>query len=112
MESARSAKAASNWIPETDPHILGIIGKLGEEASELASRCCRATIQGLDGVDPGDGRPNSEHIADEIADVEAMIEIAKLRLDMDYRGIRLRRDRKIDFKLSWFNFLRSERSRR
>lgn len=61
----------SLWMPETDTLTLAIVGKLGEEAAELAARCARTIIQGIDAIDPASGRPNREELFREVADVRA-----------------------------------------
>ena len=70
----------SPWMPEQDRIRLAVLGKLAEECNELAARCARAIIQGLDEQDPATGRTNLEEVAREIADVSACISIAENRL--------------------------------
>lgn len=59
------------WKPEPNTINHQALGKLAEEAAELAKTCIRALIQGLDETNPATGRSNREEIADEIADVTA-----------------------------------------
>lgn len=66
----------SPWMPEKDPIRLAVIGKLGEEAAELAQRCFRIVIQGFHENDPDSGRSNREELTREIADVSACIDTA------------------------------------
>ncbi len=63
----------SPWMPEQDQIRLAILGKLGEEASELAQRCFRCIIHGLDELDPDTGRTNRVELEREISDVIACI---------------------------------------
>lgn len=70
------------WHPMSDPVDQKHIGKLGEEAGELAAAACRAQIQGIDGINPKDGRTNKEHLEDEIADV-----LANSRLCIEQFGL-------------------------
>lgn len=97
------AKGPSDWRPEPDQKLLAAIGKLGEEAGELASRCSRAMIQGALSLDPSDGRPNAIHIEDEIADVYATAEIVTRLLGLDPAAIVERSRRKRDFKQRWLD---------
>jgi hypothetical protein len=60
------------WQPEKRPTILALIGKLGEESSELSKIAARIVIQGLEASCPDTGRPNRELLEDEIADVAAL----------------------------------------
>lgn len=66
----------SPWMPMQDQHQLAMLGKLAEEAAELASRASRCIIQGIDELDPDTGRSNRDELAREIADVLACVEIA------------------------------------
>lgn len=67
------------WHPITDPHQLAALGKLAEEASELAKACVRAMIQGLDGTCPGQDGTNEQEIRKEWVDVQAAMEIVDRR---------------------------------
>lgn len=75
--ATKPADQISPWMPETDQHRLAILGKLAEEAGELASRAARCIIHGLDEKDPETGRSNRDELAREAADVEACLEIAR-----------------------------------
>lgn len=77
MAKLQTTDRISPWMPETDQFRLAVLGKLAEEASELASRSARCIIQGLDEKDPDTGRSNREELAREVADVEACLEIAR-----------------------------------
>lgn len=65
----------SPWMPVTDQQLLAVLGKLGEEGGELAARCCRCIIQGLDELDPDTGRTNREELSREISDVAACMQM-------------------------------------
>jgi hypothetical protein len=88
---------AEPWIPEEDPATLSLIGKIGEEAGELASVCCRVVIQGMDGINPKDGRTNRVHLVEEMADVRAQIHVAQellgIRKDTEREGKKTIRSR-------------------
>ncbi|AYD87703.1 hypothetical protein [Caulobacter phage Kronos] len=64
------------WQPETRPRVLALLGKLAEEATELAGIASRIIIQGLDAPHSDDGRPNRLHLEDELADVAALAGLA------------------------------------
>lgn len=66
--------AMSKWVPTTNLLMLRRMGKLSEELGELQAVAARCIIQGIDEVDPGTGRVNSNRLADELADVYAQIE--------------------------------------
>lgn len=63
------------WMPEQDQLRLAALGKLVEEAAELAGRAARCIIQGIDEIDPDSGRTNRAELEREIADVQACIEM-------------------------------------
>lgn len=95
----------SDWRREPDERVNFVVGKLGEEAGELVTRCCRVMIQGLHAIDPDTGKPNLHHLADEIADVEALIALAKWFLPVDILSIHHRGARKYAYKLPWIEAL-------
>lgn len=70
----------SPWMPERNPLTVAMIGKLGEEASELAQRCFRILIQGLEERDPDSKRLNSEELAREMSDVAACMHVVHEKL--------------------------------
>lgn len=109
MKTEDIAKApASNWHPERNLEFVGMIGKLGEEASELAGHCCRIVIQGVFADDPGTGQSNVSKLQDEIADVEACIALVKARMGLDERAIRPRVSAKFDYKTPWLDWLKGK----
>ena len=95
----------SHWRREPSEQLNAAIGKLGEEAAELASRCCRCMIQGVDEFDPGDKRTNLAHLEDEMADVYAMLKLVERFVSADTEAIAIRRDRKYVYKLPWLKAL-------
>lgn len=99
-------KQPSLWIPMTDPIDLAHIGKLGEEAAELASICHRIVIQGIDGIDPDNHKFNLDALKDEIADVYAMAGLCIARFKLNVDAIQLRERRKKTMKRTWFELLR------
>ena len=96
----------SNWQPISDPHVIAIFAKLGEEAGELISAKDRCLAQGLSGTEPRTGKLNKEWLEDEIADVLAMIRHTCDRLDLDVERIWLREAKKFTFKEKWLDGLR------
>lgn len=78
------------WLPEQDRHRLAVLGKLAEEAGELAARASRCIIQGLDAIDPASGRSNREELAREMADVDACTVQALKRLEIEHMMDRAR----------------------
>lgn len=95
----------SDWQPITNKHDLAVLGKLGEEASELSTACHRCTIQGMDEQEPTTGKPNRQWLEEEIADVLAMAEIAMDRFGLNPEVINDRRMRKVAYKQPWFDAL-------
>ena len=93
------------WHPETDAQRLKVLGKLGEEAGELATACCRCVIQGIDEAEPVTGKVNREWLEDEIADVLANIKHALNYFDLDWARIEKRRDRKLGHISRWREML-------
>lgn len=65
------------WLPEQNRFRLAVLGKLGEEASELAARATRCITHGLDEVDPKSKRLNRDELADEAADLLACLLILR-----------------------------------
>ncbi len=96
----------SPWMPETDTHTLAAIGKLAEEANELAGRIARIVIQGLEGIDPDSGKTNREEVEREIADVEAAVVVAKYKLGLTVSD--QRRSDKISGFYRWHDLIDKE----
>ncbi|SCW95870.1 hypothetical protein [Ancylobacter rudongensis] len=74
----------SPWMPEQDRVRLAVLGKLAEEAGELASRAARCIIQGIDETDPDTGRSNADELGREIADVMACAAALEALLRVNY----------------------------
>jgi hypothetical protein len=101
---------ASDWLPATDPLLVGLLAKLGEESGELATICSRCIAQGgLDEKDPATGKLNRDALQDELADVSAISFLAVEYLALNMRAIMDRRERKRAFKRPWFDWLKSLR---
>ncbi|MBU6246491.1 MAG: hypothetical protein KGN77_01945 [Xanthomonadaceae bacterium] len=95
----------TDWQPIGDKHDLAVLGKLGEEAAELAGICFRCIIQGLDEAEPRTGKVNRVALTEEIADVTAMIDAAVQRLRLSEVEISRRVVRKSIYKKPWFDSL-------
>jgi hypothetical protein len=104
------ADGPSDWRREPSERRNALLGKLAEECNELAGRLVRAMIQGLDELDPDDGRPNLMHIQDEFADVTALMELFELYIELDQAEIMARWGKKLRYKRPWFEALPDERS--
>lgn len=106
MPETDQIKPPSPWRPETDLLRLAVLGKLIEELGECVSAATRCVIQGIDESEPISGKPNRQWLEDEIADVEAMTELAKNHFGLDRYEISRRRDRKIGHKTEWHQLIR------
>lgn len=106
METKELGNPPALWIPMKDPIELAHIGKLGEEAAELAAICARITIQGIDGIDPDNGKVNRKALQHEIADVYAMAALCTGHFRLDVDKICLRETRKKTMKRTWHQMLR------
>lgn len=100
----------SDWRREPSERRNALLGKLAEEASELATRCSRAMIQGLNELDPDSGRSNLDHLQDEIADVRAISQLAVEFLALDSALMRDRQYLKYHYKLPWIEALPDQQS--
>jgi len=101
MADADKIRDANPWHPITDTIDLKHLGKLGEECNELGSAVSRCIIQGVDEAEPVTGKLNRDWLEDEIADVEANIELVKRRFDLDRDRIFRRRIKKMLFLGKW-----------
>lgn len=94
-------KDPNPWHPMTDSVALKHIGKLGEEASELATACLRCIIQGVEEREPVTGKINREWLEDEIADVLANISLVVPYFDLDLARIGKREAMKREHLSKW-----------
>jgi NTP pyrophosphatase (non-canonical NTP hydrolase) len=96
----------SLWVPMADFADVACLGKLIEEANELAGIAARCIIQGgLDKIEPVTHKPNRRALEDEIADVLALIALTTSRFGLDLEAIEKRRIAKFDYKLPWLRDL-------
>lgn len=88
MKTTRSptAEVRYGWVPSTDPGLIKRMSKTAEESSELAIAALRCQIQGVDEINPSNGKTNRRCLEDEIGDVIAQCRctIEKLNLDKTY----------------------------
>ena len=98
----------SDWQPITNKRTLALLGKLGEEASELSSAAFRCIIQGVDEVEPTTGKPNRQWLEEEIADVLAMLAIIQHDMGLNQGSIMRRQMRKMNYKQPWFDALKQQ----
>lgn len=89
------------WHPITDPVDLKHIGKLVEELGEGIQAAGRCIIQGFDEFNVKEGKPNYECLEDEIADIEANIELCKRRFNLNRARMKMRSDDKIPLLQAW-----------
>jgi phosphoribosyl-ATP pyrophosphohydrolase len=82
------------WHPMKMPRDLKTVGKLGEEAGELAAACCRCVIQGIDECEPVTGKLNRDWLAEEIADVLVNARLVAEHFGLDNDRILARIERK------------------
>jgi hypothetical protein len=83
-----------------------LLGKLAEEAGELAARAARCIIHGLNERDPDSRRTNRVELEREMSDVLAAIvamEIVNVHADPD------RADRKLDGFQRWVELIKASR---
>src|ERR1700722_6658988 len=86
----------SPWVPTTDVKQLKLLGKLAEELGECSSAVARCIIQGIDESEPITGKLNRQWLTEEIADVEACINMLIELYDLDDEKINARSMRKIE----------------
>lgn len=87
------------WMPEPHPVLHQALGKLAEEAAELAKIAARCVIQGLDETNPGTGEWNRRELCNELSDVFAVLQWLKTLVDVDVYDDRI--EAKVDGFLRW-----------
>lgn len=101
--------APSDWQPMQDKGDLAALGKLVEELCECGAAIARCVIQGIDESEPTTAKINRAWLEDEIADVQAMIELNIRRFNLDRDRMAVRRTRKYVFKDTWIKALDAEK---
>jgi NTP pyrophosphatase (non-canonical NTP hydrolase) len=89
------------WHPMSDSVDLKHMGKLAEEAGELASAASRCIIQGINECEPVTKKPNKEWLEDEIADLLANIQLVTKRFQLNENRIIDRCETKIKHLEAW-----------
>jgi len=89
------------WHPMSNPVDVKHLGKLLEELGELTAAVSRCLIQGIDESEPITGKSNRVWLEEEIADVEACIDLVMERFNLNYRDILNRTMKKRDRLKSW-----------
>ena len=92
---------ASPWVPESNPHALMHLGKLGEELAECGSVVSRCIIQGIGEAEPSTGEVNRDWLTKEIGDVLANITMVRKFFALDADAIDARVAFKIDYLRRW-----------
>lgn len=87
----------SPWMPEPNALTHQAIGKLGEEAAELAAIAFRCLIQGLNGSEPVTDKGNARSLQEEMSDV-----VAALAFVRELTGVDVDQDR-VERKLSGYH---------
>lgn len=93
------------WTPMKNPCDLKHLGKLGEELGECSAIVSRCIIQGIDGEEPGSGKPNKRWLEEEIADVLASMEVVINRFKLDIDFIEARSEKKVNLLRQWHSML-------
>lgn len=78
------------WHPITDSVDLKHLGKLSEELGELQAAVARCIIQGIDEREPVTGKVNRDWLTEEIADVQANLDLVVKRFEIDHLTLMLR----------------------
>ncbi len=83
-------QSLSPWQPMSKPIDIKHMSKLIEEFGEACAIVGRCMAQGIDECDPDTGQVNSKDLQDELADVQANIDLVveHFRLDSDYMNTR------------------------
>ena len=101
MSNADDRRDTEPWHPISNAVDLKTLGKLGEEVNELGSAICRCVIQGVFEHEPVTGKLNSEWLEDEIADVQAGMELTIRRFGLNRDRIQKRADQKRTLLKNW-----------
>lgn len=101
MSNADDLREANPWHPIRDAVDLKHLGKLGEELGECASAVARCIIQGVDECEPVTNRSNRDWLTDEIADVQANIDLVIERFGLDEEAMAARVEKKKQHLKQW-----------
>ncbi len=101
----------NHWTPEPNIVLHQALGKVAEEAAELAKIATRCTIQGFHEAEPVSQRSNREMLFEEVADIKAALRWLYEVIDQPYQGESPRERRKFDCFREWQAMLESEPDR-
>lgn len=93
------------WMPEANPLIQAVLGKLAEELGEAVAIVARCGIQGINECEPMTLKPNLDALQEELADVLAGIGIAADVLGLDPVAITQRVQRKKEHLRDWHGMI-------
>jgi hypothetical protein len=108
IEPVPVSDLVSPWMPMSEPIDLKHMGKLGEEAGELCQVVCRCVIQGIDETDPTKIITNRAWLENEIADVQANIDLVVEHFKLDKATMQARTARKKINLKKWHSGLNRE----
>lgn len=97
--------ALSPWRPMSRPIDLKHLGKLAEELGEAQAAVARCLIQGIAESEPVTHKPNREWLEDELADVQANIDLVKQHFALDEARMAERAERKKQHLAGWHAML-------
>ena len=100
------------WTPEENIVLHQALGKVAEEAAELAKIATRCMIQGFDEAEPVTGMPNRQALREEVADLKAALRWLYEIIDEPYKGESQRERRKFDGFREWQAMLEAEAAKR
>lgn len=89
------------WHPMTDPVDVKYLGKFMEECGEGIQASAHCLIQGMNEFNIKEKKTNIKVLEDEIADIEANIELIKRKFNLDRVAIIERKEWKIPFLKRW-----------
>jgi hypothetical protein len=101
MSDADKLRDASPWHPISNAVDLKHLGKFGEELNECGAAVSRCIIQGVDEAEPVTGKINRHWLEDEIADVQAGIDLVIEHFGLDDVRILKRLNRKKTHLRQW-----------
>lgn len=96
-----SQEKMNPWCPIEDKLDLKHLGKLSEELGECSAAVARCIIQGLDEEEPTTRKANRRWLEEEIADVEANIQLVKERFALNRTFIADRAETKVMRLKDW-----------
>ena len=99
--SSGKSEPTPAWQPVTDKVTVKRLSKLMEEAGELISVCARCLAQGLDGVNPDNGKSNRRWLEEELSDVAANLDLVHEHFTLDTDFIQARMAEKRERQLQW-----------